>query len=206
MFGVDCSHHQGVIHFGKLIISQPPVQFVYFKCSQGVGYTDPMLKINSNSAESVGLPFGYYHFASLGTKNIVQDAKAEAQYFLSVVRQMPSSRLPLVLDIEDDKGVHQYGLSKNDVLGWIESFFDTLKQAGFDDYALYSYTPFLKANLPDKHNLGRIKLWIAQYTNSLQPAIPSQWKDWWMWQYSDRGSVSGITGKVDLNRTKYLTL
>lgn len=199
MNGIDCSHYQGDIDFEKLMISQPPVDFIYFKASQGVGYTDPKLRENVYSAEAIGLKWGVYHFASLNTKNIVQDAKAEAEYFLSVIRIMPAPKLPLVLDLEDEKGIVQYNLSRNDVLGWVNSFFDTLQQAGYNDYALYSYTAFLNGNLPLKHHLGGVRLWIAQYTLRPEPIIPIAWNDWWVWQKSDKGRINGITGNVDLN-------
>mmetsp|Transcript_10736 Transcript_10736/g.16178 ORF Transcript_10736/g.16178 Transcript_10736/m.16178 type:complete len:93 (-) Transcript_10736:45-323(-) len=40
-------------------------------------------------------------------------------------------------------------------------------------------------------------LWIASYTSS--PSIPPAWSSvgWAFWQYSDEGSVSGISGAVD---------
>lgn len=202
MQGIDLSHHNGTIDFAKLLTSQPPVDFIYFKCSQGVGYIDPALKTNVTAAERFGVKWGVYHFASLNTTNVIQDAKAEAQHFLATVATLPKPHLPLVLDIEDDKGVHQYGLSKNDVLAWIHSFVDTLKAAGNDDYALYSYTPFLNSNLPAQHNLGSIRLWIAQYRNAPKPTLPAGWSDFWIWQYSDKGRINGLTSNVDMNISK----
>jgi MYXO-CTERM domain-containing protein len=41
--------------------------------------------------------------------------------------------------------------------------------------------------------------WIAHYTNAC-PNIPSQWADWDFWQYTDKGSVSGVSGDTDMNR------
>jgi GH25 family lysozyme M1 (1,4-beta-N-acetylmuramidase) len=202
MNGIDISHFQGVVDYEKLVSNQPPIDFIYFKATQGVGYTDPMLKTNVNSADAIGLKWGLYHYATLNTVNIVEDAKAEAEYFLSVVNLLPKYKLPLVLDLEDEKGATHYNLSKADVLGWVNTFFDTLEKANHLDYALYSYTPFLNANLPIKHNLGGIRLWIAQYTTKPQPIIPSAWKEWWLWQYSDKGSVNGIKGRVDTNVSK----
>jgi len=202
MIGCDISHHQGMVDYNKLVANHPPIEFLYIKASQGVGYTDPMLRTNVNAAESIGLKWGVYHFASLNTNNVVPDAKAEAEYFLSIVRVLPKPYLPLVLDIEDEKGVHQYNLSKTDVLGWINMFFDTLEQFGHNDYAIYSYTHFLNANLPTKHNLGGIPLWIAQYTTKSEPVIPIAWEDWWVWQRTDKGKVNGCLTNIDMNVSK----
>lgn len=199
MTGLDCSHYQGKIDFQKLATNQPPIQFIYFKATQGTGYIDPMLKINASGAQSIGLPFGYYHFATLNTNNIVQDAQAEAKYFLSILQSLPKYTLPLVLDIEDDKGAENSNLTPVDILGWINSFFDILKDRGHDNYALYSYTQFLNKWLSQAHGLGSTKLWIAQYTSRSKPTLPAGWKEFYLWQYSAKGNVKGIVGNVDMN-------
>jgi lysozyme len=49
--------------------------------------------------------------------------------------------------------------------------------------------------------LADTSLWIAQYTNAASPSWPTQvWPQWSLWQYSDTGSVPGISGNVDVNR------
>jgi GH25 family lysozyme M1 (1,4-beta-N-acetylmuramidase) len=84
------------------------------------------------------------------------------------------------------------------VLTWVKTFFATLEKNGFTDYVLYSYMPYLNANLPKNHKLGNIRLWIAQYRQKL--TLPDGWDSSWMWQYSDSGSINGIAGKTDLNK------
>lgn len=199
MFGIDVSHHQGVIDWKEVVKNAPPIDFSFIKATEGTTYTDPKFKVNALGAAEAGIPLSYYHFATLNTNNVAQDAKQEAEYFLSVIKQsiLPSPRLPLVLDIESNKA----GLSKNDVAGWITSFFDTLKQHGENNFVLYSYTPFLDANLPSNHNFGNTRLWLAAYTNKPQPILPVGWKEQWLWQYSAKGAIRGITGNVDLNKS-----
>lgn len=46
-------------------------------------------------------------------------------------------------------------------------------------------------------------LWVANYNlTSQDPVLPPLWKDWALWQYSDKGRWPYIKGYVDLNRIK----
>jgi hypothetical protein len=48
---------------------------------------------NVNGTKAVGLPISYYHFATLNTKDVVNDAKAEAQFFISQIKSLPTRTL-----------------------------------------------------------------------------------------------------------------
>lgn len=172
--------------------------FVYLKATQGVGYIDPNCKVNATAATKEGLRVGYYHYATLNSSNVEQDAKDEAKAFVKAVATLPDTVLPLALDIEENKA----HLGRADVVKWIETFFNELATYGHKDVILYSYTPFLNDNLPVSHNLGGIKLWIAHYTNKPEPTLPYGWSHYHIWQYSAKGKVTGIVGDVDLNRTE----
>lgn len=197
MNGIDVSANNGNIDWNKVKQNVVPIDFVFIKSSEGIGYTDPKFLTNAKECNRVGIKCGYYHFASLNTLNDVPDAKAEADYFLSVIKNAPAPKLPIVLDIETNK----VGLDKPHVLEWINTFFNELKLKGYNDYALYSYTPFLNSNLTSNHGLGNIKLWIAAYTNTPSPKLPVGWDKYWIWQYSSNGKIFGINGNVDLNKT-----
>ncbi len=196
MDGIDVSANNGVIDWSQ-VVKNTTVNFAFIKASEGVGYTDPKFLVNATKAKEAGLKIGYYHFASLNTTNDIADAKAEADYFISVIKKAPPADLPLILDLETNK----VGLDKIHVLEWINAFFNELKLAGYTNYAIYSYTPFLNENLNSNHSLGNIPLWIAQYSNSPIPKLPVGWSNYWIHQYSAKGNVCGIKGNVDLNRT-----
>lgn len=197
MFGIDISSNNGSIDWNLVAKNPTKVDFVFIKASEGVGYTDPKLNFNSTEAKRVGLKIGYYHFASLNTLNNVADAKSEAKYFMSVLKNMPKPDLPYILDLETNK----VDLEPSDVEEWINTFFAELRTNGFTNVALYSYTPFLNSNLPVKHGLGNVKLWIAAYVNLATPKLPTGWSKYWIWQYSSKGTISGIKGNVDMNKT-----
>jgi hypothetical protein len=46
----------------------------------------------------------------------------------------------------------------------------------------------------------RYPLWIAHYTTASAPRVPGGWKAWTFWQRTSSGTVSGISGLVDMNR------
>lgn len=47
-----------------------------------------------------------------------------------------------------------------------------------------------------KENFSHYPLWICSFT------VPENGMEWVMWQYSHRGNVDGVNGKVDLNTIK----
>ena len=47
-------------------------------------------------------------------------------------------------------------------------------------------------------NESHYRLWVANWGVSC-PSLPSGWSTWQMWQKADNGSVSGISGAVDLD-------
>ena len=45
-----------------------------------------------------------------------------------------------------------------------------------------------------------IRLWIANYNNPPTPPLPVGWTKYFMWQYTDSGTIAGIKGNVDLSK------
>jgi len=198
MIGIDVSHHNSAIRFDEVVKDKQNISFVFIKATEGTTYVDPQLRYNAIEAAKAGLHFSYYHFATLNTLNIISDAKAEAKWFVSQIAALPVPSLPLVLDIETNKA----SIPPDQVLLWIKTFFSELEGYGYNDNILYSYTPFLNANLPKDHGLGNVKLWIAAYTNLDSPRLPIGWSDYYIWQYSANGSVQGCKSKIDMNKTQ----
>jgi len=188
---IDISHYQTVTDWQKV---KAAVSGVMIKATQGVGYVDPAFTSHVQGAKAAEIPFGFYHFASLNNAaNPTGDAVAEARAFAAACRPHTPA-MPLALDLETNPS----NLTPAQVLTWVRAFFAELRELGMGNYVLYSYTPFLNQNLPANHMLGGIPLWLAAYTP--QPKLPNGWNGYWMWQYTDGGTLPGITGNVDLNR------
>lgn len=200
MNGVDVSHYQGIIKWVEVLKNNPHIDFVFIKATQGASFTDSMLSNNAAGVSAAKIPFSYYHFATLNDHNVKKDAEVEAGHFLTAISKLARPTLPLVLDIEAETPKIQ--LEDQDVLNWIKTFFSVLQSHGYNDYIIYSGTPFLNMHLPKDHNLGNIRLWLAAYTSRPEPILPNGWKDYYIWQYTDKGTVRGISGKCDLNKSK----
>lgn len=194
MTGIDVSINNGTIDWSKVPATPGfKVDFTYIKANEGIGFDDKKDLFNAQNAKRYGIKVGYYHFASLNNVDVVADATAEANYFLKSLKTLPENDMPPVLDIETNKS----DLTDEKVHQWIKTFVNLVPKC-----VLYSYTPFLNEHLPIEHSLGTLPLWIARYTTELTPKLPVGWKDYWMWQYSNQGKISGINGNVDLNKMK----
>src|ERR1044072_4305833 len=61
---------------------------------------------------------------------------------------------------------------------------------------IYTMASFWNAHLDNQ--FGDYPLWVAHY-DVQSPTIPQGWSNWEFWQHSQSGSVSGVTGSVDLD-------
>ena len=43
-------------------------------------------------------------------------------------------------------------------------------------------------------------LWVAAYSEAAEPPVPAAWSKATIWQWSDTGSIAGISGDVDHDR------
>lgn len=188
---IDISHHNGKIKWFEV---SKTVDSVYIKATEGQNYLDPMFIKNAIAANMAGIKIGYYHYATLQSKEVEKDAKIEANWFVANVKRVPNPGLGLVLDLEDP----ECNLSREEVLTYVKTFFRYLVLNGYHDFMLYSGTSFLNEHLPINHGLEYIKLWIADYNEP--HFVPHGWEQIHLLQYTDQGKIEGITGNVDINR------
>lgn len=188
---IDISHHNGIINWVEIAKT---VDSIFIKASQGQNYTDPMFIKNAIGAHTAGIKAGYYHYATLQSKTVEIDAKLEAIHFIEQVMKVALPGLGLVLDLEDPN----INLSREETLTYVKTFFRYLVLNGYHDYMLYSGTHFLNDHLPINHQLGYVKLWIADYNEP--HFIPIGWEGIHLLQYTNKGKIEGISGNVDLNR------
>lgn len=188
--GIDVSHWQGTISWNKVGTSDK--KFVIIKATEGTKYTDDKFKYNWDGAKSVGLYVGAYHFF-----RPEQDAKSQADYFLSVVDTAHTDISP-VLDLETSGG-----LSAAIVISKTKIWMDRIIEVTGRIPILYSSPSFLNTyftvNGAPPTWAKNVPLWVANWTNGSEPYMPKGWETWTIWQYSNQGRVPGIYGYVDLN-------
>ncbi len=123
----------------------------------------------------------------------MEEGIEEARFVLDIIKDY-NITCPVAIDTEalyvDDARTN--GLDNTARTDVVVGFCDTVKEAG--------YTPMIYTNrnwlvqMLDMTRLGGYKIWYAHYTN--QPDLPYEYTGW---QYTDSGTLDGVSGSVDLN-------
>jgi len=196
--GIDVSHWQGSIDWSK--VRAAGKKFAFIKASEHTSFVDDKYQTNRSNAKAAGLKVGAYHFArpDVGTT----DAYAEADHFIETA-DWKSGELRPVLDLEDTGG-----LSSSALQTWVKAFLQRIYDRTGVRAIIYVSPSFWSSKMANSTwfaKNGYDVLWIAHWTTASSPTTPAEnWggKGWTFWQYTSDGSVSGISGRVDLNRYK----
>jgi len=183
--GIDLSHHNGSVDLGK--VAAAGVAFAYLKASEGKFTKDPLYATNYAACNQNQILRGAYHFFYPQL-----DAKAQASNFLSVVQPLGPGDLPPVLDVEVSGEQ-----SPSAIAAAIQQWLDSVQQALDCTPMIYTSASFWNAALGGTSTFAGYPLWVAHYTSKPAPNIPTGFTDFLFWQYSESGSVPGITGDVD---------
>lgn len=181
--GIDVSSWQRNIDFAAVKASG--IDVVYIKSSEGNRSTDPYFRQNYNNAKANGLKVGFYHYV---TARSVQEGINQAKFFASVISGTDPD-CKLAMDFES------FGsLSNSEINAIALAFIQTLESVTGKEALVYSNTYTARSIFSSE--LSRYPLWVAQYGVS-QPSSNGKWNSWVGWQYTDQGSVNGISGYVD---------
>lgn len=63
---------------------------------------------------------------------------------------------------------------------------------------IYSAKSFRRDYLGNPTEFAAYPLWVASYRNDA-PSLPATWSDYLIWEYTESGTVAGITGQLDKN-------
>ncbi|WP_010288573.1 DUF5776 domain-containing protein [Kurthia massiliensis] len=175
---IDVSKWQGNIDWSKVAKT---VDFAIIRTQYGSSVEDYMHRTYEAQAKANGVPFGVYSY-SLAISS--SDARQEARDFYN---RADKSAQMYVIDVEELTG--KSGESMRTI---INAYVDELRKYTDKKVGLY-----IAHHLYNTLNLDTSKadfVWIPRYGSS----APSYKYD--LWQYTDRGIVSGISGYVDMNR------
>lgn len=176
--GIDVSKWQGTINWER--VAQDDVAFVFARASLGMK-PDETFVGNATGAHEAGLKVGAYHYAKFTDR---ASMLREVNLFLSQLKKVEIT-YPVVLDVEAHRG-----MSRSTLTTLCIEFMEECKQAGYN-VLLYSYNNFIKACF-DLDQLSDYGLWVANYLE--EPNFGQK-----VWQHTSYGSVSGISGRVDIN-------
>ena len=180
--GIDVSDHQHTIDWDA-VARDKRVQYVYIKATEGATYTSRVYRYNLEHARRVGIKVGSYHFLRTGSR--IRD---QFDNFTRAVKKHEQDLLPLI-DVE----VRQ-GWTNQQVRDSVKLFADLCEQHYGVRPMIYTSAHFFN------HILGRAfadyPLFIARYAAN-EPVLDCG--DWILWQYSEKGRISGIDAAVDLS-------
>ncbi|HUT48242.1 MAG TPA: GH25 family lysozyme [Alphaproteobacteria bacterium] len=182
--GIDISHHQGAIDWDALKRRQ--VRFVYMKASEGGDHVDTRFAANWRAADRAGIARGAYHFFTLCRPGI-----AQAHNFMRTV-PVDGQAMPPAVDLEFG-GNCKRRPEKAALLRELTNFLAAIERHYGKKPILYVTRGF-----HDRYLAGAFAehgFWIRSIY--FRPDLPG--RPWLFWQFHDRGSRAGITGRVDLN-------
>jgi lysozyme len=207
--GIDVSAWNGTINWKK--VANSGVKYSWVKVTEGRTHTNRPYKQNIDGCHQNGIAVGGYHFGRPDTgieQGAKKDAVAEAQYFLSKLCPLllPGDLLP-VLDVEAGmKTDDQHNVDW--CLAWLEYVEDELGARPLVYTGGWSVDLFLrKASSSSLSELAKYPLWWARYLTpvdgtAMDPENSSKmlpWDEWAVWQWTHKGVIDGIKGKVDRN-------
>lgn len=178
---IDLSHHN-TIPVGLEEAKAYGIVGCIHKATEGGSYVDSDVDARWFLAQRAGMLWGLYHFMRPG------DQVLHAQHFVKQAELYGDANTLLVADHEDP------GVSLDDLLIWLEEV-----EALTDRVPMVYSGHVLKDQLKGKpdHRFDKYRLWLAQYGNN--PVLPPGWMNFWLWQYTDQGSIPGVNPPVDLN-------
>ncbi|NUR05910.1 MAG: hypothetical protein HOQ45_02730 [Nocardioidaceae bacterium] len=187
--GIDLSHWQGTVTWSK--VKADGVSFAFMKATESSNYVDPTYAKNVAAAQAVGIYHGGYHFA----RPQVGTAVAQARWFVAKAGPFNTAgTLPPVLDLEVTGS-----LTVAQLRTWTTTWLTTVEELTGRTPIIYTSPSFWRSHLGDSTAFHHYPLWVAHWGVS-SPSVPGGWPRWTFWQRTDSGTVSGIGGRVDMNR------
>ncbi|MCW1967913.1 MAG: glycoside hydrolase family 25 protein [Anaerolineae bacterium] len=201
VIGVDVSKWQSEINWSAL--AQGGANYAFIKCGGADGggsYIDVWFARNWFRAKQAGLARGAYWFF-----NPYVNAQDQLDLFWNAFAPGDLGELPLVVDAEYP--VNGNGSNGKEELRLLREFLDLVEAKTGVPPMIYTAAWWWNPRIAnsDLTDWNRYPLWQAHYTRTQQPVgdpVPCNgWKNWLVWQYSDRGILPGVSGPVDLNVT-----
>ena len=183
---IDVSTWNGIIDWEKVYKSG--VRYAMIRSSFGVenpNQIDNKFVRNITNAVRAGVKCGVYHYSYAQS---AFEAKREAEFCLKTIKGYKID-LPVAFDIEDSSQTH---LGKDTLTSIVIAFCDRIKSVGYRPM-LYCNPNWLCNYLHKDKLINKYDIWLANWGVS----APSY--NCAIWQYSENGSVPGISGSVDMN-------
>ncbi|MEN9910291.1 MAG: hypothetical protein RLZZ540_3450 [Bacteroidota bacterium] len=183
--GIDVSEYQGEIEWDAVetMDDDYKLSFVFIRATVGNDRLDKKFKENWLQAKENNIIRGAYHYYRPNENSLEQ-----AELFIKTVR-LQNGDLPPVLDIERLPENQSIERLKIGLRRWLIKVEEHYKVKPIIYTGERYYDDFLKEEFSD------YLFWIANY-NFYREKMK---EDWLFWQFTEKATVSGIKGNVDVN-------
>lgn len=187
IYGIDISHHQGVIKWDEVSKwNGNKIHFVYIKATEGATLVDKKYRENLSDARTNNFLVGSYHYFK--TSSSPED---QFENFKTVAEKSKQQLIPIVDVEERGKQWDEKTFQKN-----LKSFLNMVEKHYGCKPMIYTSNTFYNRYLANRYS--DYKIFIGRYSTK-QPNLKDE-KNWHIWQFSKSGIVRGISRKVDINR------
>jgi lysozyme len=183
--GFDVSQFQGKIKWDLVehVDKSFPLGFVFIRATAGRNKVDSQFKRNWIGAKKKKIIRGAYHYYRPNENSIEQ-----ANLFIKTVHLGPGD-LPPVLDIEKLPKNQSIDSLKVGLKRWLDKVERHYKVKPIIYTGERYYDDFLKSEFKE------YPFWIANYNFFVEEMDDN----WLFWQFTEKASIPGIKGNVDLN-------
>lgn len=173
------------------------VRFVFIKATEGSYYQSDEYADQWAGAAAAGLYRGAYHFGNPSYSG----AEEQAAWFVEHGGAWSDDgvTLPGVLDFEWNPydGDDCYDMTPTELAHWIRDFNREYEARTGRTALLYTSANYWRACV-DLDTFGEVPLWVSDWDET-EPALPTGWSEWVVWQVSAEAEVAGVGSQVDLN-------
>lgn len=194
VLGIDISKYQPDIIWES--VKKSGIEYVIIRCgyrgaATGSLIQDPYFTSHIKGAQSVGLKVGIYFFSTAMNET---EAVEEASMCAMLCSGNKIS-YPIFIDVESSNRAGYNSLTVEERTDNIRAFCKTIKSAGYVP-GVYANKTWLTTKI-DADKLSEYKIWLAQYN----PSGPTYEGRYDLWQYTSKGSINGIKGNVDMDKS-----
>ncbi len=193
---IDVSEFQGTINWSQ--VKAAGVQGAIIRIGYGWGNDyDAQALRNIAECKRLGIPFGIYLYS------YAYDGATADDEGTDVVNKLRAAGVsagdlsyPIFYDLEAWSWTgHSHPTSPAVYQNIVNAWYGKLQAAGYTNLSVYSYVDYLQNELNSAAIHAKTR-WVARYGEEMHFDFSSNYRGW---QYWDQGSVSGISGTVDLS-------
>jgi lysozyme len=182
--GVDVSSYQGTVTWSD--VKSAGVDFAIARISDGTDL-DGDFSTNWSGMKTAGLVRGAYQYFEPG-----ENPTTQANIVISAVGVLGAGDLPVTADMETTGGESAATIAAN-----LKTWASAVQTGTGKAPMIYTAEGYWDSDV-DSTAFGSDPLWVANWGVTC-PDLATGWTTWAVWQYSDSGTVKGISGAVDLD-------